>query len=440
MKTAIRFISFAVLFTVLATTTHAQSLPLKHAVELALVHSSGAVRANEDEQRATASYRQALDQYLPQMLIGSGLGDTWGYPLSLEGFAPSLININAQSALLNLSLRDYIHAAKTEVQTTTLQSKDQRQQVIQDTVLTYAELSKWETSLTHLTEEYANSLKAEEAVNLRIQEGVDSPVARTQARLATARVYLRISQAQGGIDLLRDRLSQLTGLPSASIRTESESIPALPEIKQDDNLVSEALQSSPTIQAADTHAIALGFRARAEHRAQWPTVDFATQYAVLARFNNWLQFFPKQNFQENNATVGVVIRFPFLSPAQRAQARAADADALLAKQDAQTTRNQVSQQTLKLQRSVEQLSAAQQVTELEYEVAKSNFDAVKIRSDQGTATLHDFEDARAQADARFDALQDANFELERARINLLRTTGGLETWLGIAGSGSGNHL
>jgi len=423
----------------ISCTVTAQSLPLKRAVELALTHSSSAIRAGEDEQRAEDSYRQALDQYLPQMLVGSGLGDTWGYPLTLEGFAPSIVNINAQSALLNLSLRDYIHAAKTEMRTTALQSKDQRQQVIQETVVAYAELSKWEMSLMHLTEEYANSLKAEEAVNRRIQEGVDSPVARTQARLTTARVYLRISQAQGGIDLLRDRLAQLTGLAATSIHTEPDSIPALPEIKQDDDLVSEALRTNPTIAAADTHAIALGLRAHAEHHAIWPTVDFATQYAVLARFNNWLQFFPKQNFQENNATVGVVIRFPFFSPAQRAAARTADADAVLARQDAQTARNQVSQETLKLQRSVEQLSAAQQITELEYEIAKANFNAVKIRADAATATLHDVEDARAQADARFDGLQDANFELERARINLLRSTGQLESWLGLSVGTSPNH-
>ena len=409
----------------------AEPVALKRVVELALSHGAPAARADSDAQHAFASYREARNQYLPQLTVGSGLGGTWGYPLSLEGYAPSIVNINAQSSLLNPALRDFVRAARTEWQTSTLQAKDQREQVIQDAVLSYAELARWETLLTHLTQEYADALKAEQIVNQRIQEGVDSPVARTQARLTTARVYLRLSQAQGAIDVLRSRLSNLTGLTASSIQTMPDSIPALPEIKQDDNLVAKAIQSSPAVQAAQTHSIALDFRARGEHRAQWPTVDFATQYAVLARFNNWLEFFPKQNFQQNNATVGVVIRFPFLNPAQHAHAQAADAAAFHARKDVDITRNQVSEETLKLQRSVEQLAAAQQVAELEYQLAESNFEAVQVRMDAGTATLREGEEARSHANTRYDALQDATFELERARITLLRSTGDLDNWVGL---------
>ena len=97
----------------------------------------------------------------------------------------------------------------------------------------------------------------------------------------------------------------------------------------------------------------------------------------------------------------------------------------------EATRNQVSEQTLKLQRSVEQLAAAQQVVDLEYQIAKSNLDAEQVREDSGSATLHDLDDARNQANERYDALQDTNFELERARISLLRATGELETWVGV---------
>ena len=127
----------------------------------------------------------------------------------------------------------------------------------------------------------------------------------------------------------------------------------------------------------------------------------------------------------------MVIRFPFFSPTQRSKARAADFDALRAKHDVETTKNQVSAQTLKLQRSVEQLAAAQEVAELEYQVAKSNLDAVQIRVDAGTATLHEEDDARNQTNERYVTLQDTRFELQRARIALLRATGDLSSWLGL---------
>jgi outer membrane protein TolC len=407
----------------------AEPVPLKRVVELALSHSTSAAAAEAMAQRAYASYRAARNQYLPTLVVGSGLGYTQGFPLSLEGAAPSIVNTTAQSAVINSALRNFIREARTEWEATAVRSKDERDQLIQDTVLSYAELSKWESLLAHLSEDYSASLKMEQLVNERIQSGVDSPQARTQARLNTARVYLHITQAQGSIDVLRSRLSQFTGLPAASIETVPESIPALPEVKQDENLAAKAVEVSPTIQVASLHSTALDFHARGEHRSMWPTVDFAAQYALLATFNNYQSYFKK--YQPNNASVGAVIRFPFFSPTQRARARAADFDALRARRDVEITKNQVSTQTLKLQRSVEQLAAAQEVAELEYQMAKSNLDAVQIRVDAGTATLHDEDDARNQMNERYDTLQDTRFELERAQITLLRATGDLKSWLGL---------
>ena len=420
-----------VFLSLISGTLAAEQIPLKHAVELALAHSTTMQASQIDEQRAFASYHEARNQYLPQLTVGSGLGKSYGYPLSLEGSAPSIVNTTAQSALINPALRDFVRAAKAEWQESTVQTKDQRQQVIQDTVLSYAELSKWEALMTHLTHQYEDALKMEQIVNKRVLAGVDTPLIRNQARLNAARVYLHISQAQGAIDVLRNRLSQLTGLPATAIETVPESIPELPEVKPEDNFADKAAQESPLIQIADIRATALAFRARGEHRAMLPSIDFAAQYALLATFNNYQNFFRPGSFQQNNATVGVEIRFPFLNPSQHAHAQAADAVALHARKDVEATKNQVSEQTLKLQRSVEQLSAAQQVVDLEYQIAKSDLDATQTRVDSGSATLHDLDDARNQVNERYDALQDTNFELQRARIGLLRVTGELEDWVGV---------
>jgi outer membrane protein TolC len=407
----------------------AEPLPLQRAVELALKHSTQTAASSADQQRAYSSYLEARDQYLPQVVIGSGIGKTWGYPLSLEGSAPSIVNFTSQSALVNPALRDYVRAAKTEWQASTIQSKDQRAQVVQETVLSYAELSKWETLLGHFADQQTQGAKMEQIVNQRIQEGVDNPLLRTQAKLTTARARLRIAQAQGAIDVLRNRLSQLTGLPAASIETVADSMPALPEVKREDNLVAKAVQSSPAIQFSQAHANALDFRARGEHRALWPTVDFAAQYALLASFNNYENYFQPGSFQQHNATIGLVLRFPFLNPSQHAHAQTADADALHAKSDVSAAKDKVSEETLKLQRAVEQLAAAQEVADLEYQIAKSNLDAVQVRVDASSATLHDAEDARIQANERYNQLQDANFDLIRGRIELLRATSDLEAWV-----------
>jgi outer membrane protein len=406
-----------------------QALSLKRAVELALAHSPAAAQASADNQRAFASYREAKDQYLPQLIVGSGLGDSWGYPLSLEGSAPSLVNITAQSTLFNPALRDFIHAARLEYKAVGEGTKDRRDQITQDTVLTYMELANWEQQMEQLRQDYENALKAQEIEDQRVQAGVDSQQIGKEARLAAARMHLRVTQAEGAIDVLRITLSQLTGVPVSVLRIIPESVPALPEIERAATDMAKQSESSPAVLFAQQHAIAQHFRARGEHRSLWPSVDFASQYAVLAKFNNWTQFFPNNVFERNNATVGVVIRFPFFSPSQRAHAEAADAEALRASKEVESTKNQVSQQTLKLRRSVEQLQAAQEVSELEYEIAQSNVEAMQIKIKSGTATLNESDQARADLSAKYNALQDANFELVRARVGLLRATGELQSWL-----------
>jgi outer membrane protein len=410
---------------------NAEPLTLKRAVELALVHSPAAGESAADEQRAFANLRETRDQFIPQLNIGSGLGGSWGYPLSLEGSAPSLVNITAQSALFNVALRDGLRAARSEYKATQISNKDRRNQIMQDTTLAYLELLTWQQLVDHLQKQQDDASKMEQVVEERIQQGIDSPQQRLEARLAIARAKLRLEQAQGSIDVLRTTLSQLTGVPASSIDAVAESVPALPEAQSEPDAAAKAVESNPVVGFAQEHANAQAFRARAEHLALWPSVDFATQYAVLAKYNNWLQFFP-QSFERNNATVGVVIRFPFFNAPQHAHADAADADAIRARKEADATKNQVSQETKRLQHSVEQLTAAKDVSQLEYEIAKSDSDAVEIRMNSDNATVHDAANARTQMAEKFTALQDANFQLLRARIGLLRATGELESWVNQA--------
>jgi outer membrane protein TolC len=123
------------------------------------------------------------------------------------------------------------------------------------------------------------------------------------------------------------------------------------------------------------------------------------------------------------------MRFPFFCSVQRSHAQAADAEAVKAKRQAEAAKNQVSEETLKLQRAVRQMEAAQEVAQLEYEIAQSNLESVQTRMDAGTATLKDLDDSRAQASERFITLQDTTFELQRAHIGLMRSTGDLEKWI-----------
>ena len=134
----------------IAVRGQAEPLPMERAIRLALAHSTSSAIAHAEVQRAFASYREFRDAFFPQLIAGSGLGYTYGYPLSIEGSPPSLFDAVAQSTVFSASQRKFLSAAKIDWHGSELQDKDQRNAVIQDVALTYSELAKWEARISRL--------------------------------------------------------------------------------------------------------------------------------------------------------------------------------------------------------------------------------------------------------------------------------------------------
>lgn len=426
MNTRFRGWSFLVVLLFAAQAGIAQTITLRHAVELALQHSGQVTLASADQEKAMAAYHEARSAYLPRLVFGSGLGASYGFPLSLENSAPSLFNVTSQQILYSPAQTQFVRAARTDVESTRSINADQRDAIIQETVLTYVELSKWSQDSDLLGNALANNQKTEKIEQERIAAGVDKPVDLDRARLATARVQMRMAEAKGSADVLRLRLSQLTGLSAEELGTDPDSIPIFPDVQQQDDLAKKAVQSNPAVKAAQQQALSKQFMAQGEHKALYPSFDLAGQYAVLTNFNNYDIYI--RNFQANNASGGLVVKFPFFDTAQRARAAQAKADFIRASREAEQSKDKISLETLRLQRSVQELQAAVDVTQLEYQLAQSELEATETRLQSQVGTLREEQDARTKVEQSYDSLMDANLTLQKAKVQLLRNTGELEQW------------
>jgi outer membrane protein TolC len=410
----------------ITTWATAQTITLRRAVELTLSHSGMTGMADPEQARAYAAYREARSAYLPRLVLGSGIGGSYGFPLSLENAAPSLVNVTSQQVLFSAAQKSFVRSANSGYQSAKWQGQDQRDALIQDAVLTYVELNKWNQELDLLKTELGNNQKMEAVEQERIQAGVDKPVELNKVKLATARVRLRAAEAQGSADVMRLHLAQLTGLPAEELGTDPNSIPSLPEFKQDEDLARRAIGVNPAVKAAEQQATARLLNAEGEYRSLFPSVDFAAQYALLANFNNYDVYI--KNFQHHNVTGGLVFRLPFFDPVQRARAAEAKAEAVRSAKQAEEAKQKVSLETLRLQRVVEQLATSVEVAQLEYDLAQSDFDAAQVRVQTEIGTLREEQDARSKVEQSYDALIDANLALDKARVQLLRNTGDLEQW------------
>lgn len=405
----------------------AEPLRFRAAIDLALQHSGAMAISTVNQWRSRKAYDEVRNHFFkPQFTVGSGLGYSYGFPLTLEGSAPSVVNFTSQSTIFNLSLRQFLKAARIDWKASSFDVQDRRAEVILDAALSYAQLVNLTGKINTLSDAQRAAEKAQFVTEQRLNEGVDSKLDLTRSQLAAARIRLRIAEAQGQSDVLREHLAKLTGLPPAEIQPDPDSLPQLPLISQEDDLAARAAANSPVVKLAEQKAEAAAARAKGEHKATLPFVDVATQYAYLARFNNYDQYFLK--YSSNNLAAGLNIKFPFFNPVQKAHAQQADADTVIARKQADLTRNQVSEDVLKLQRSLRQLQAARDVAKLEWQVSQGDFEAVQTRVSIGGANLREVQMSQLEVNDKYAAFLDAEFELTRNELQLLRLTGELENW------------
>lgn len=404
----------------------AETVEFRQAIELALKHSGTMIAASADRARAAQKYRAEHYAYFPTIVFGSGLGYSFGQPITIAGQAPSLFNLTHNQTLFNFATRESIKAAHSDSVAADIDYVDRSQQVILDTSLLYIELDNTQRRIAATLEQKKSVAQALYVAQQRQQEGIGSVLDTKRAELDTARVDLRIAECESSVDILRERLGRAIGRTPSTLATVSDSIPAAPPMRPDEDLSAIALTNSTGVRAADERVRAAKFRARAEHRLKYPSIDLAGQYAEFSTFNHYDVYF--NHFSQHNYSFGMNLRVPIFDLGQTARAAAADAEAIHVEADAQAVRDQVATEAVRAQHAIRQLEASAKVSRLEYEVAQANIDAVQLQVQNGKADARDQAMARADVALHQVTLLQSQFEYLRAQLQLLRQIGELQGW------------
>jgi outer membrane protein TolC len=404
----------------------AEQLPFQQAIELALKRSGTLAIAQADREKARQSYLAARSGFIPAVTLGSGLGYSRGVPPTIEGSAPSLFNLTSQSMVLNFAQHDLMKAATADWKGSDYALEDKKNDVILSTAIAYAELDNLNSKLTLLHEQQIAAQKAQFITEQRVKEGLEAQLEMQRAKLLSARIELKLAESEGAADVLRERLSKLTGIAPDKLETVTDSVPKTPDISQDRDAIEQAIASSAAVKSAEQHVISAKLKADAERKQMRPAVDFYTQYQLLAKYNNYQDFF--KTFQRNALTVGASIRFPIFNTTQKTTIASANADTIKARRQAEDIRNQISEDTLKLQRSLRQLAAAREVARLEYEISQANIDQVQLKIEAGQATAKDQQQVQIDINDKQTALLDSTLELYKAQMQMLRATGEIQQW------------
>src|SRR6188474_266010 len=77
------------------------SMTFRQTVETAVRQNPDIALARLDEEKARQAIRVAKDPFLPRLTVGSGLAYSNGFPMSIEGSAPSVFQAQANQYIFN---------------------------------------------------------------------------------------------------------------------------------------------------------------------------------------------------------------------------------------------------------------------------------------------------------------------------------------------------
>jgi outer membrane protein len=402
-----------------------RTLTLREAVELALKQNPDVVLARLEEHKAEQGVRLAKAPFVPRIVVGSGLAYSNGFPMSVEGATPSIVQATAISYIFNRPQSYLVAAAKESRRGSAIDAAARQEEVAYRTAELFLEAAR-AGKIGEVSRREVEALGGVlDSVRARVGEGRELPIEVRRAELNLARARYRVQVVEDHVRAAQTSLALAVGLePNDQVRPAAAERPAAPEPESAEAAVKEALDSSKEVRSLESRLLAKGYDARSQRAGRWPRVDLVAQYGLLARFNNYDEFFRK--FQRNNGQIGMSFQWPlFNGSAIDAAASQAEAEAAQLRVQVRNARARIAADTRGACDGLEQAKSAQEVARLDLEVAREQVSILLAQMQEGRAGLRQVEEARSAETDKWIGFYDAAAGLEKARLNLLRLTGGL---------------
>jgi len=407
-----------------AATAAPVAVTLKRAIELALQNSKEIQVAKIQASLAHHAAQITKAQFMPNLYAGSGAGYTNGIPETPGGRAPSIFSVTYTEQVFNEPLRGQAKEMQEQAKAQKIVLEDAKNSVITRTAMAYLELAKVRHSLELLGKEQESAEKIVEVTQERQREGFELPVEVTKAQLTKAQVVQRILHLEGREDELEVFLRYQLGLPEMqAIEVTPEELPGEAE-QAGDTLVAAAMTNNAGLRLAESDVRAKEFRLKGERRGYFPTLELVSIYSVLAKFNNYSQFF--NHFQRNNYNAGIDMHVPIFSAQTKAAIGLAQVNLDAAKASLTNKRSELSAEVRQKTRRVRETDAAKEVARLELQLAQQNVAVQQAQFEEGKLGLRDMEKARLDENEKWMAYLDANFQKQQAQLDLLKTAGQLD--------------
>ncbi len=399
-------------------------ITLREAVHLALAHSPEIQLALLELEQAGADFAAARAERAPELSAGSGLGATAGIPQSVQGAVPSVVQVTVAQPMFDPGRPSRAARARAMVRAEEQTAEVTRDRAVYRAGLLYLDFELAGRQAERLLGDAERFERIAELTKARVEEGGAIPLEGTRAELDAARARARLRAAEATYNLLESDLRQALGLaadmrlqPQAQAREKPWKLPL-----SGNEAARRAVEEHPALAELEARVRAARHRtgeARSERR---PRLDLVGQYALLAKFNNYDDYF--RRFQRHNWQAGIALQVPLFAgrgSAERvARARLEEREARL--------RRTIQESAVQAEghRAFEALQAAerhQELARLELSYARENLDVLLAQFEEGRVALDELERARALESAAWGDMVASQYDVSKAQLGLLYAMG-----------------
>lgn len=410
---------------IVALAAHAENhvLTLSQAIDRALAQNPEAVMVRLDQLKAAAALRVSKDPFVPRLTVGSGLAYNNGFPLSIEGSAPAAFEAKASAFVFNRPQTYAIAQTRENVRGAGFAAGEKNDEITFRVASLYIDADRAGRLATMAQQQVESLQRVLETVHARVQDGRELPITEQEANVNLLRARQRLTTLEGDRDLAQHDLAATLGFsPVDTVQpAEQERAPAeIPSSEQD--AMKTALDSNKELKRLESNYQAKVLEIKGDKAQRLPRADLVAQYALLTHYSHYDEYF--KTFKRNNGEVGASFSVPlFTGPGVKAVITEAEADQQHIRAEIDAARNKIMLDLHQAYRNMQTSEGARQLAQAELDLARSQLSVLLAQMNEGRASLRQVEEARFNEDEKWIAFYDAQFNSERARLNILRQTG-----------------
>ena len=401
-----------------------RTLTLRDALDIALKQNPDVILARLDQQRARAQVTIAKDPFLPKLFAGSGAAWTNGFPMSIDGNAPAIVQARAPMAIFDRPQSFRAAQANEVVRGMEFDIGMKQEEAAYRVASLFFDADQAVRSLAAVERQMESLARVRDLTGVRVSEGRELSIESSRSDLKLLQAQQRQAELSDGIADAETALAQVLGFaPGDRVHPAQEDRRSV-TLDSEESAIQQALNTSREIRRLESNLQAKNLEINGYKAERLPKVDFVGQYSLLSKYNNYEKFFGR--FQRHNVELGASITIPILvGRSSQAAMTQSQVEIEKIRTEIGRTRSRITADLQHAYRDVRRTETAQKLARADLDLAREQLSLDLTRYDEGQVAMAQVEASRAAEQEKWIVYYDTQHALEVARITVLKQSGTL---------------